>query len=301
MLIFLGLHSSLIHFVSSLSWSSPELSSTTYLSMFFAIRIPTPPPSFSFLFFPIHLYPLIFTFCFSFSLVSVISAIWIFSDSSSDSRLFIFPFSPLTLIVAMVRFLFFLIFVLLRFFFSWFCALSFSSISLSVSSAVCVLCCPRDISVDFSWFFPVFSWSSNVCTVIVRNVTFFFFFSFFFFVVFPGLFFHCAGLPFTFTYFFLISFTSAIIFLIISCSWSLSPSFSWLLLRFLSWLAWSRGQLSSSCQCFWLVEGLGFHCLLSSLWVPLSGPLGVLGDTSIGCSCECRNWHCLSILQYPFR
>ena len=150
MLMFLGLHSSLIHFVSSLSWSSPELSSTTYLSMVFAIRIPTPPPSFSFLFFPIHLYPLIFTFCFSFSLVSVISAIWIFSDSSNDSRLFIFPFSPLTLIVAMVRFLFFLIFVLLRFFFSWFCALSFSSISLSVSSVVCVLCCPRDISVDFS-------------------------------------------------------------------------------------------------------------------------------------------------------
>ena len=90
MLMFFGLHSSLIHFVSSLSWSSPELSSTTYLSMFFAIRIPTPPPSFSFLFFPIHLYPFIFTFCFSFSLVSVISAIWIFSDSSSDSRLFIF-------------------------------------------------------------------------------------------------------------------------------------------------------------------------------------------------------------------
>ena len=150
MLMFFGLHSSLIHSVSSLSCSSPELSSTTYLSMFFAIRIPTPPPSFSFLFFPIHLYPLIFTFWFSFSVVSVISAIWIFSDSSRDSRLFIFPFSPFTLIVAIERFLFFLIFVLLRFFFGWFCAVSFSSIPLSVSSVVCVLCCPSDISVDFS-------------------------------------------------------------------------------------------------------------------------------------------------------
>ena len=54
------------------------------------------------------------------------------------------------------------------------------------------------ISVDFSCF----SWSSNVCIVVVANVTFFSFFLFSFFVMFPGLFFHCAGLPFTLTYFF---------------------------------------------------------------------------------------------------
>ena len=83
--------------------------------------------------------------------------------------------------------------------------------------------------------------------------------------MFPGLFFHCIRLPFTFSYFFLISFTSAIIFLVISCSWSLSPSLSWLPLCFLSWLDWNRGHLSLSCLYSWLVEGLGFHCLLSSL------------------------------------
>ena len=87
------------------------------------------------------------------------------------------------LIVAIVRFLFFLIFVLLRFFFGWFCAVSFLFISLSVSSVVCVLCCPRDISVDF---FLVFECVYSCCSEC--NIFFPFFFLLFCYVsrsVFP--------------------------------------------------------------------------------------------------------------------
>ena len=85
-----------------------------------------------------------------------------------------------------------------------------------------------------------------------------------------------------------------------SCSLSLSPSLSWLLLRFLSSLDSSRGQLSFSCLYLWLVEGLGFHCLLTFLSVPLSSSLGILDGISTGWSYEYRNCHCLSTLQYPF-
>ena len=127
-------------------------------------------PDSSFLFsdFPIHLYPLIFTFCFSFSLVSVKSAIWIFSDSSRDSRLFIFPFSPFTLIVAIVRFLFFLIL--------------FSFMSFLVCSALCrfnlfhslypqlfVICTVLEILLLIYVDFCCFSWSWNVCIGVVPN------------------------------------------------------------------------------------------------------------------------------------
>ena len=121
----------------------------------FVISSPTPPPSLFFLFFPIHLYPLIFIFCFSFGLVSVMSAIWIFSASSRDSRLLIFPFIPLTLIAAIVRFLFFLIFFLL--FFCFWCVLVF----LLLSSVFCfswVPCRPSVSSFVGDWFISVFSW-----------------------------------------------------------------------------------------------------------------------------------------------
>ena len=58
MAIFLGLHSSLIHFVSVVS-SSVVLSSVVWLAILLDIRILTPPPVLFLRFFPIHLYPLI--------------------------------------------------------------------------------------------------------------------------------------------------------------------------------------------------------------------------------------------------
>ena len=107
--MFRGLHSNCIHCVSTPSMSSFMLSSMACFDISCDTRMPTPPPVLFFLFFPIHLYPLMFIFCFSGSLVSVISAIWALVACSIDSRLFIFPFIPLTLHVTIVRFLFFLI------------------------------------------------------------------------------------------------------------------------------------------------------------------------------------------------
>ena len=115
MAIFFGLHSSLIHFVSTWSWSSPLLSSVVFCAIFSATRIPTPPPLLFGLGLWIHLYPLTEICSFFFSWVSVMSAIDIFSVFRVVSRLFILPLIPLTFMVAMVISLFFLI-LGLRFF-----------------------------------------------------------------------------------------------------------------------------------------------------------------------------------------
>ena len=118
MAIFLGLHSSLIHFVSTVSISSPELSSVTDPAILLDTSIPTPPPLLVFfLFFAIHLYPFMLILLFPPSFVSDISAISIFSVWSRDSRLLIFPLIPRTLIAAIFIVLFFLILGLFFFFF----------------------------------------------------------------------------------------------------------------------------------------------------------------------------------------
>ena len=109
MAMFLGLHSRLIHFVSIWSCSSEGLSSVTFWASFSATRIPTPPPLLFNLGLWIHLYPLIDICSPLLSCVSVISAMDIFSVLRAASRLLILPLIPLTLMVAMVISLFFLI------------------------------------------------------------------------------------------------------------------------------------------------------------------------------------------------
>ena len=109
MAMFLGLHSRLIHFVSIWSCSSEGLSSVTFWASFSATRIPTPPPLLFILGLWIHLYPLIDICSPLLSCVSVISAMDIFSVLRAASRLLILPLIPLTLMVAMVISLFFLI------------------------------------------------------------------------------------------------------------------------------------------------------------------------------------------------
>ena len=123
MAIFLGLHSSLIYFVSSCSWSSLEASSVVLCASFSATRIPTPPPLLLDLGLWIHLYPLIDICSPFFSCVSVMRAIDIFSVFRAVSRLRILPLIPLTLMVAMVISLFFLILGLRLFF--WSCCFCF--------------------------------------------------------------------------------------------------------------------------------------------------------------------------------
>ena len=85
-----------------------------YFALFFSeTRIPTPPPLLFVLDLSVHLYPFINIVSPFFNIVSVIRAIAIFSVCSRDSRLFIFPLRPLTLMLAMVISLFFLILCLL--------------------------------------------------------------------------------------------------------------------------------------------------------------------------------------------
>ena len=110
--MFLGLHSSFIHFVSRLGYSWLVLSSVVYLWNLSEMRMPTPPPFFPSLFFPIHLYPLILIISFPGSMVSVIRAISMFSDCRRDPRLFIFPLIPFILMAAIDSDLFFLILLL---------------------------------------------------------------------------------------------------------------------------------------------------------------------------------------------
>ena len=57
--MFFGLHSSLIHIVSSCSCSSPLESSVALCAIFSETRIPIPPPELFALGLFIHLYPLI--------------------------------------------------------------------------------------------------------------------------------------------------------------------------------------------------------------------------------------------------
>ena len=118
MAIFLGLHSSLIHFVSVVS-SSMVLSSVVWLVILSDIRIPTPPVLF-FRFFPIYLYPLILAVSLLVSLDSDIRAISFLSACSRVCRLFVFHCRPLVSILATTSFLFFFILGLLCFFLSWF-------------------------------------------------------------------------------------------------------------------------------------------------------------------------------------
>ena len=107
--MFLGLHSRWIHFVSIWSCSSEGLSSVTFWVSFSATRIPTPPPLLFVLGLRIHLYPFIDICSPLLSCVSVISAMDIFSVLRAASRLLFLPLIPLTLMVAMVISLFFLI------------------------------------------------------------------------------------------------------------------------------------------------------------------------------------------------
>ena len=100
--------------------SSVELSSVVRLAILLAIKIPTPPPDLSLLFFPIHLYPLMLADSLLLSLDSVIRAMSTFSVSRRVCILLIFPFIPLVFMLAIIRFLFFLILGLLVFLFTWF-------------------------------------------------------------------------------------------------------------------------------------------------------------------------------------
>ena len=118
--MFIGRHSILIHFVSSRSCSSPLLSSVAFLAILSEIRIPTSPPLLLVLFFPTHLYPLIGIWSPVFIFVSVMRAMSTFSAWSSDCRLFIFPFRPLTSIATTVISLFFLILFLFFSFPFWY-------------------------------------------------------------------------------------------------------------------------------------------------------------------------------------
>ena len=116
--MFFGLHSSFIHLVSVFS-SSVELSSVVRLAILLAIKIPTPPPDLFFLFFPIHLYLLMLADSLLLSLDFVIRAMSTFSASRRVCKLLIFPLIPLVFMLAIVRFLFFLILGLLVFLFTW--------------------------------------------------------------------------------------------------------------------------------------------------------------------------------------
>ena len=116
--MFFGLHSSFIHLVSVFS-SSVGLSSVVRLAILLAIKIPTPPPDLSFLFFPIHLYPLMLAYSLLLSLDSVIRAMFTLSTSRRVRILMVFSLIPLVFMLAIVRFLFFLILGVLVFLFTW--------------------------------------------------------------------------------------------------------------------------------------------------------------------------------------
>ena len=58
-MFFFGLHSILIHMVSSCSCFSPLVSSVVFCAIFSETRIPIPPPELFALGLSIHLYPLI--------------------------------------------------------------------------------------------------------------------------------------------------------------------------------------------------------------------------------------------------
>ena len=105
--MFLGRHSILIHLDYNSSWSSRLLFSVVFLAIVSDTRIPTPPPLLSVLCFSIHLYPFTEIWSPFFISVSVMRAMSIFSAWSRDSRLFILPLIPLTLIVVIVSSLFF--------------------------------------------------------------------------------------------------------------------------------------------------------------------------------------------------
>ena len=138
MAMFFGLLSIWIHLLSRLSCSSLVLSSVVFCAIFSETRIPTPPPLLFVLDFSAHLYPFIDIFSPFFNIVSVIRAIVIFSVCSRDCRLFIFPLRPLTLMVAMVISLFFLILFLL-----------FSAVSVSF---IVSFCCSSLLLFVVSWF-----------------------------------------------------------------------------------------------------------------------------------------------------
>ena len=179
----LGRQSSFIHFVSNRSCSSPLLSSVVFRAIFSETRIPTPPPLLFVLCFSIHLYPLIEIWSPFFIFVSVMRAMSIFSAWRSDSRLFIFPFSPLTLIVASVISRFFLILFLFFLFVSRFfpgclvCSLllafSFGSVLflLGVSSVFSLF-----VSFHMGLLRSVWAWTLSVgagCQLFLFPVAFF--------------------------------------------------------------------------------------------------------------------------------
>ena len=116
-------------------WCCPLLCFALFFS---ETRIPTPPPLLFVLDFSAHLYPFIDIFSPFFNIVSVIRAIVIFSVCSRDCRLFIFPLRLLTLMVAMVISLFFLILFLL-----------FSAVSVCF---IVSFCCSSLLLFVVSWF-----------------------------------------------------------------------------------------------------------------------------------------------------